>query len=162
MQNVLFLCTGNSARSIMAEGLLRHWGDGIFSAFSAGSFPTGTVNDLALEQLASRGIATAGLRSKSWAEFANPHAPTMDLVITVCDDVANEACPILPGTPMRLHWGLPNPAAALGGLAAQQDAFKTVCDQLEQRIAQLVTIPFADRDPANVQSDLEAIAAATV
>lgn len=162
MQNVLFLCTGNSARSIMAEGLLRHWGDGMFSAFSAGSHPAGGVHPMALEQLSARGIATHGLRSKSWGEFANQHAPMMDLVITVCDDVANEVCPILPGVPMRLHWGLPNPAAALGGEAAQRDAFRTVCDRLEQRIAQLVTIPFADRDPVSVQSDLEAIAAANV
>lgn len=161
MQSVLFLCTGNSARSIMAEGLLRHWGDGMFSAFSAGSHPTGAVNPLALEQLSARGVATSGLRSKSWDEFGDEGAPIMDLVITVCDDVANEACPILPGSPLRLHWGLPNPAAALGGEAAQRDAFKTVYDRLEQRIAQLVTIPFADRDPLSVQSDLEAIAAAT-
>jgi len=162
MRNVLFLCTGNSARSIMAEGLLRHWGDGMFSAFSAGSHPAGAVNPLALEQLSARGVETSGLRSKSWDEFGDDGAPVMDLVITVCDDVANEACPILPGSPLRLHWGLPNPAAALGGEAAQRDAFKTVCDRLEQRIAQLVTIPFADRDPVSVQSDLEAIAAATV
>jgi len=162
MRNVLFLCTGNSARSIMAEGLLRHWGDGMFSAFSAGSHPAGAVNPLALEQLSARGVETSGLRSKSWDEFGDDGAPVMNLVITVCDDVANEACPILPGSPLRLHWGLPNPAAALGGEAAQRDAFKTVCDRLEQRIAQLVTIPFADRDPVSVQSDLEAIAAATV
>lgn len=160
MRNVLFLCTGNSTRSIMAEGLLRHWGDGMFGAFSAGSHPVGGVNPMALEQLTARGISTAGLHCKSWDDFARPDSPKMDLVITVCDEVANEPCPVLPGAPMQLHWGLPNPSAALGGVSAKAEAFRTVCGQLEQRIAQLVTIPFADRDPASVQADLEAIAGA--
>jgi arsenate reductase len=158
MQNILFLSTSNSGRSIMAEALLRHWGENLLTAFSAGSHPAGEPNPLALEQLASRGISTDGLRSKSWDEFASPHAPTMDLVITVCDAAANESCPEFPGTPLRLQWGLPDPAAATGDDAAKREAFATVCDQLEQRIAQLVTIPFADRDMEAIQADLEAIA----
>lgn len=158
MQNVLFLCTGNSARSIMAEALLRYWGEGHFTPFSAGSRPAAAPHPMALEQLRERGVSADALRSKSWDEFANPHAPVMDLVITVCDATANEACPVLPGAPLRLHWGLPDPVAAAGGEAAKRDAFATVCEQLEQRIAQLVTIPFADRDADSVQADLEAIA----
>lgn len=158
MQNVLFLCAGNSARSIMAEALLRHWSDGMFTAFSAGSHPAGEPNPAALEMLETRDVPTHGLRSKSWDEFGNAHAPAMDLVITVCDTVANEVCPVLPGTPLRLHWGLPDPAAAQGDEAAVREAFATVCDKLEKRIAQLVTIPFADRDPESIQADLDAIA----
>ena len=161
MQNVLFLCTGNSARSIMAEALLRHWGEGVFNAHSAGSRPAGAVHPLALAELEARDVDIAGLRSKSWDEFGMKTAVAMDLVITVCDSAANEACPILPGAPLRLHWGLPDPASALGDEAARRAAFSTVCDQLEKRIARLVTIPFADRDPANIQTDLEAIAAAS-
>lgn len=159
MQNVLFLCTGNSARSIMAEALLRHWSDGMFTAFSAGSSPAGEPHPTALEMLEAREVPIQGLRSKSWDEFGNAHAPAMDLVITVCDTVANEVCPVLPGSPLRLHWGLPDPAAAQGDAAAVREAFSTVCDKLEKRIAQLVTIPFADRDPESIQADLEAIAA---
>ena len=159
MQNVLFLCTGNSARSIMAEALLRHWSDGMFTAFSAGSHPAGEPNPGALETLETRDVPTHGLRSKNWDEFGNPHAPVMDLVITVCDTVANEVCPVLPGAPLHLHWGLPDPASARGDGAAVREAFSTVCDKLEKRIAQLVTIPFADRDPESIQADLDAIAA---
>jgi arsenate reductase len=159
MQNVLFLCTGNAARSLMAEALLRHWSDGMFTAFSAGSHPAAAAHPMALEMLAARDIPTQGLRPKSWNDFGNPHAPKMDLVITVCDQVANEVCPVLPGSPLRLHWGLPNPAEAQGGDAAMREAFSRVCDKLERRIAQLVTIPFADRDPHSIQADLDAIAA---
>jgi arsenate reductase len=159
MQNVLFLCTDNSARSIMAEALLRHWGEGQLTAFSAGSHPAGEPHPVALKLLEERGVAVHGLRSKSWDEFANPHAAVMDLVITVCDVVANEASPVLPGNPIRVHWSLPDPAAAIGDETARHDAFATVCEQLEQRIAQLVTIPFADRDSKSVQADLESIAA---
>lgn len=158
MQNILFLCTGNSARSIMAEALLRHWSDGMLSAFSAGSQPAGEPHPIALEMLEARGVSTHGLRSKNWNDFASAHAPKMDLVITVCDDVAGEACPLLPGAPMRLHWGLPNPVAAEGDDAAVRQAFERVCDRLEKRISQLVTIPFADRDPESIQADLDAIA----
>jgi arsenate reductase len=159
MQNVLFLCTGNSARSVMAEALLRHWSDGMFTAFSAGSHPAGEPNPFALKMLEERDVPIQGLRSKSWEEFGNAHAPMMDLVITVCDTVANEVCPILPGSPLRLHWGLPDPVSALGDEAVMRNAFSTVCDKLEKRIAQLVTIPFADRGPESIQADLDAIAA---
>jgi arsenate reductase len=158
MQNVLFLCTGNSARSIMAEALLRHWSDGMFTAFSAGSSPAGEPHPLALEMLAARDVPSHGLRSKSWDEFGNAHAPVMDIVITVCDTVANEVCPVLPGAPLRLHWGLPDPASAHGDEPTVREAFAKVCDKLEKRIAQLVTIPFADRAPESIQADLDAIA----
>ena len=159
MQNVLFLCTGNSGRSILAEALLRHWSDGMFTAFSAGSHPADVPHPFALEMLVARDIPVHGLRSKSWDEFGNVHAPVMDLVITVCDTVANETCPILPGSPLRLHWGLPNPSSAQGNDAAMREAFSKVCNKLEKRIAQMVTIPFADRDPQSIQADLDAIAA---
>jgi arsenate reductase len=158
MQNVLFLCTGNSARSIMAEALLRLWSGDMFTAFSAGSHPADEPNPIALEMLEARAVPTQGLRSKNWDEFGNPRAPVMDLVITVCDTAANEVCPVLPGTPLRLHWGLPDPASASGDGAAVREAFANVCHKLERRIAQLVTIPFADRDPQKIQADLDAIA----
>lgn len=161
MQNVLFLCTGNSGRSTMAEALLRHWSDNMFTAFSAGSHPASQPNPVALEMLEARGVPTHGQRSKSWDEFGNPHAPVMDLVITVCDKVANEVCPILPGAPLRLHWGLPDPSSVQGDEVAVREAFATVCDELERRIEQLVTIPFADRDPQHIQADLDAIAELT-
>ena len=159
MRNVLFICTGNSARSILAEALLRHWGEGHFKAYSAGSHPTGAVQPFALEMLEARGVSTDGLNSKSWDQFGGSDAPPMELVITVCDTAANESCPILPGTPLRLHWGLPDPSAALGDDNARKAAFANVCDMLEQRISQLVTIPFDDRDGKSVQADLDAIAA---
>jgi arsenate reductase len=159
MQNALFLCTGNSGRSIMAEAMLRHWSDGMFTAFSAGSHPADEPHGMALEALEARDIPIHGLRSKNWDEFGNPHAPAMDLVITVCDTVANEVCPVLPGAPLQLHWGLPNPSSAQGDESAMRDAFAKVCDKLEKRIAQMVTIPFADRAPESIQADLDAIAA---
>ena len=159
MQNVLFLCTGNSGRSIMAEALLRHWSDGMFTAFSAGSHPVDAPHAMAVEALEARDIPVHGLRSKSWDEFDNAHAPVMDLVITVCDAVANEICPILPGAPLRLHWGLPNPSSAQGDEAAVREAFAKVCNKLEKRIAQMVTIPFADRKLESIQADLDAIGA---
>lgn len=162
MKNVLFLCTGNSARSIMAEALLRHWGEGVFEAHSAGSTPVETVHPHALATLRAHGISTDGLRSKSWDEFGYAGATEMDLVVTLCDVAANEACPTLPGTPERLHWGMPDPVATLGGEPAAKAAFDTVFDKLEQRIARFVTIPFADRDADSVRADLEAIAAAQI
>lgn len=158
MQNVLFLCADNSARSIMAEALLRDWGDGQLTAFSAGGRPAAKPHPLALSLLHERGIATNGLRSKSWTEFTGPDAPVMDLVITVGDDAVGESCLSLPGSPVRVHWNLPDPAGAIGEEAALRKAFATVLDQLERQIAQLATIPFADRDAQSVQSDLESIA----
>jgi len=159
MQNVLFLGTGNAIRSIMAEALLRHWGDGQLTAFSAGSDPAGAPHPVALHLLEERGIAAHALRSKSWDEFASPQAPAMDLVITVGDAETAEECPALPGTPLLMHWNLPDPQAALGDRAATEVAVAAVLEQLEQRIARLVTIPFADRDAEHVRADLESIAA---
>ena len=132
--NVLFLCTGNSARSILAEVLLNHWGRDRFRAFSAGSFPKGTVHPMALDQLRSARLPTAGLRSKSWNEFATPDAPKMDFVFTVCDQAAVEVCPIWPGQPMTAHWGVPDPAAVDGSDAARRQAFRLAFHALEARI----------------------------
>jgi arsenate reductase len=112
--NVLFLCTGNSARSILAEALIDHWGEGQFKGYSAGSFPKGTVHPLALEILEKLHLRTGGLRSKSWNEFARPGAPGMDFVFTVCDQAAGEVCPVWPGNPVTAHWGVSDPAAAQG------------------------------------------------
>lgn len=132
--NVLFLCTGNSARSILAEALLDHWGRGRFKGYSAGSFPKGRVHPLAIRLLQSLNIPTAGLRSKSWDEFRAPDAPEMDFVITVCDDAAGEVCPIWPGTPVTAHWGLPDPAAVEGATETQMVAFRETLLALESRI----------------------------
>jgi protein-tyrosine-phosphatase len=132
--NVLFLCTGNSARSILAQALLDHWGRGRFRAFSAGSFPKGAVHPIALEQLGAAGLPIAGLRSKSWSEFAEPGAPVMDFVFTVCDQAAAEVCPIWPGAPMTAHWGVGDPAAVEGSESARRQAFRNAFRALEARI----------------------------
>src|SRR5450432_151560 len=121
--NVLFICTGNSARSILAEGLMNAIGQGRFRAYSAGSHPKGAVHPLALQTLQSMGVATQGLRSKSWDEFAAPGAPPIDFVFTVCDQAAGEACPYWPGAPVTAHWGMPDPAAVEGDDAALAQAF---------------------------------------
>lgn len=131
--NVLFLCTGNSARSIMAEALLKRWGKGRFNAYSAGSFPKGVVHPLALDVLEKAHLPTTGLRSKSWDEFAKPGAPRMDFVFTVCDQAAQESCPIWPGNPMTAHWGVPDPAAVEGDEAKQRRAFRDAYVMLEIR-----------------------------
>lgn len=132
--NVLFLCTGNSARSILAEALLNHWGKGRFRAYSAGSFPKGAVNPMSLEVLRAANLPTEGYRSKSWDEFAAPGAPAMDFVFTVCDDAAGEVCPIWPGNPMTAHWGVPDPAAVEGPEPVRRKAFRDALLALEARI----------------------------
>ncbi len=132
--NVLFICTGNSARSIFAESLVNHWGHGRFKGTSAGSHPKGRVHPYALDMLRSLALPVAGLSSKSWDEFAQPGAPPMDFVITVCDQAAGEACPIWPGQPMTAHWGVEDPAAARGSEMARRQAFRDAFRILETRI----------------------------
>lgn len=132
--NVLFLCTGNSARSILAEVLIDHWGKGKFKGYSAGSFPKGVVHPVAIQLLQNLNLPTAGLRSKSWDEFAKPGAPVMDFVFTVCDQAAGEVCPIWPGNPMTAHWGVPDPAAVIGLVKDQMQAFRNTLRGLEARI----------------------------
>lgn len=140
MRNVLFLCTGNSARSILAEALLNHHGAGLFQGFSAGSFPKGAVHPLALETLRAHGLPVDGLRSKSWNEFAAPEAPRMDFVITVCDNAANEVCPIWPGAPATAHWSIKDPAAAEGADDARRRAFEDAFSELDVRIGSFVAL----------------------
>ena len=138
--NVLFLCTGNSARSVLAEAYLNSIGTGRFRAHSAGSHPTGKVNPLALELLGKNGIATTGLRSKAWDEFARPGAPNMDIIITVCDQAAGEVCPIWPGKPMTAHWGVEDPAAVQGDEQTKRLAFMKAFATLQKRIALLANL----------------------
>jgi protein-tyrosine-phosphatase len=157
--NVLFLCTGNSARSILGEALLNELGGGRFQAFSAGSRHAGRVHPLALELLQAKGLPTAGLRSKNWQEFEGPGAPALDIVFTVCDSAAKETCPIWPGHPVNVHWGIPDPAAAEGGDAAKRIAFLAAYNTLRPRIAELVALPMQDLDPRTLAQRLRAIAA---
>lgn len=144
--NVLFLCTGNSARSILAEAILDRLGDGKFKAHSAGSHPSGRVNPHALELLQRLGFETAGLRSKSWDEFAAPGAPALDFVFTVCDNAAGEMCPVWPGQPMTAHWGMPDPAAVLGTQMEIATAFRETFRGLERRIQMFTSLPIASLD----------------
>jgi len=155
--NLLFLCTGNSARSILAEALLNHWGGGRFRAASAGSFPTGRVNPLALELLAQMKIPATGARSKSWDEFAKPGAVPFDFIITVCDQAAGEVCPAWPGRPMTAHWGVPDPAAATGSDAQRMLAFRDVFRVLEHRIRILVELPVESFDRLRAQRELDRV-----
>jgi arsenate reductase (thioredoxin) len=155
--HVLFLCTGNSARSILAESLLNHWGAGRFRAFSAGSFPQGTVNPLALDLLQQLNLPTEGLHSKSWDEFAAPGAPALDFVITVCDNAAGEVCPIWPGGPMMAHWGIADPAAVQGSDAVKAAAFRTAFQALENRIKLFTRVPIASLDRMKLKDQLDAI-----
>jgi protein-tyrosine-phosphatase len=144
--NVLFLCTGNSARSILAEVLIEHWGKGRFNGYSAGSFPRGVVHPLALDLLEARHLRTHGLRSKSWNEFAGPSAPVMDFVFTVCDQAAGEVCPVWPGNPVTAHWGVPDPAAVHIMEADRRRAFLDAYLTLENRIKLLVALPIEKLD----------------
>ncbi len=144
--NVLILCTGNSARSIIAEALIDKMGQGRLKGYSAGSFPKGEVNPLAIKLLEIKGIDTSRFRSKSWDEFSAADAPKMDFVITVCDQAAGESCPIWPGHPVKAHWGLPDPAAATGTEAERLAVFESVYSMLEQRIGSFVQIDFGDAD----------------
>lgn len=148
--NVLFLCTGNSARSILAESLLNRWGRGRFHACSAGSFPKGQVHPMAIELLESAQLPTEGLRSKSWDEFATSQAPPVDFIITVCDNAAGEACPIWPGRPITAHWGIADPAA-VDGEDARRAAFRKALIELEARIRMLVNLPVESMDRTAVQ-----------
>lgn len=153
--NVLFLCTGNIARSIMAEAILNAEGGGRFRAFSAGSFPKGHVHRLTMERLQAEGISTEGLRSKNWDEFAAPDAPPMDVVITVCDAAASETCPMWPGAPIAAHWGVSDPAEF--GPDRQREAFAFAFAALKRRIDQLLALPFGSLDPASLQQRLRNI-----
>ena len=144
--NVLFLCTGNSARSILAEVLLNRRGQDQFRAFSAGSHPTGQVNPIALELLSRNRLPTDGLRSKNWDEFARPDAPALDFVFTVCDNAAAEVCPVWPGQPMTAHWGVPDPAAVEGSHAEKLKAFDDAFRVLERRISLFISLPIRSLD----------------
>jgi len=155
--NVLFLCTGNSARSILAEALLNHWGQGRFVACSAGSFPKGAVHPMALQLLKQMKLPTEGLRSKSWDEFATPGAPQFDFVFTVCDNAANEVCPVWPGQPMTAHWGIDDPAAVQGSETEMWAAFRTAFRELDNRIKIFVSLPIPSLDRIKLQERLNAI-----
>lgn len=155
--NVLFLCTGNSARSILAEAYLNSASRGRFAAFSAGSHPAGAINPFAFDLLAKNGIETAGLRSKSWDEFARPGAPALDFVFTVCDNAAGEACPIWPGQPMTAHWGVADPAAAQGTEAERRKAFVRAFTELCTRINLFMSVPMDKLERAALKKKLEEI-----
>lgn len=155
--NVLFLCTGNSARSIMAECILNRLGMGKFHAFSAGSMPAGEVNPRALNLLRKTNYDVSSLRSKSWDEFAGPDAPKLDFVFTVCDNAAKEVCPVWPGQPMTAHWGLPDPAAVEGTEAEKAFAFDDCFRMLNQRISIFVNLPFDSLSKLSLQKHLDEI-----
>ena len=155
--NILFLCTGNSARSIMAEAILNHKGKPAFTAYSAGSHPSGIPRPEALAQLASAGISTEGLRSKSWDEFATPGAPHLDFVFTVCDNAANEVCPYWPGQPMTAHWGIPDPVAVRGTPQEIARAFRDAFTILDRRISLFLALPLATLQQLSLQRELNQI-----
>ena len=155
--NVLFLCTGNSARSIMAEAILNHKGKPVFTAYSAGSHPSGTVRAEALKELERAGISTVGLRSKSWEEFSRPGAPEMHFVVTVCDNAAKESCPVWPGKPMTAHWGVPDPAAVQGDAGDIERAFRQAFFLLEWRISLFLALPLAALDRLALKKEVDRI-----
>ena len=156
--NVLFLCTGNSARSILAEALIDHWSKGRFKGYSAGSFPRGAVHPLALETLEKLHLRTSGLHSKSWNEFARPGAPVMDFVFTVCDQAADEVCPVWPGNPVTAHWGVPDPAAIEGSEDRRRQAFREALRALESRIKLFVALPIDKLDRMAIKRNVDDIA----
>jgi arsenate reductase len=155
--NVLFLCTGNSARSIMAEAILNFKGRPNFVAFSAGSHPSGAVRPEALKQIEKARILTEGFRSKSWDEFASPGAPKLDFVFTVCDNAANEVCPIWPGQPMTAHWGVPDPAAAKGSPEEIERAFRDAFIMLDRRISLFLCLPLSSLDQLAIKKEIDRI-----
>jgi arsenate reductase (thioredoxin) len=155
--NVLFLCTGNRARSILAEGILRHKGRAQFAAYSAGSHPHGEVHPLALRELERARISTEGLRSKGWDEFAAPGAPVMDFVFTLCDDAAREACPVWPGQPMTAHWGILDPGNAGQDREVLERAFRDAFVRLDRRIGLFLSLPLASLERLAIQSEIERI-----
>lgn len=155
--HVLFLCTGNSARSIMAEALMNALGQGQYVAYSAGSQPQGAVHPLAIATLQGMGLPVDGLRSKSWQEFAQPGAPPLDFVITVCDNAAGEVCPVWPGMPITAHWGVEDPAAFHGTDLEQRQKFQQVALLLRRRVEQFLSLPAATLDRATLQARLQDI-----
>jgi arsenate reductase len=159
--NVLFLCTGNSARSIIAEAILRREGRGKFLAFSAGSHPKGSIHPFAVDLLRKLNFDVSGFRSKSWNEFATPDAPKLDFVFTVCDDAAAETCPVWPGQPMTAHWGIPDPAAVTGNEAETHLAFADTFRMLNNRISIFVNLPIESLDTLALQKHLDSIGRTT-
>ncbi len=155
--NVLFLCTGNSARSIMAEAIMNHKGQAYFTAYSAGSHPSGTVRQGALRQLESAHVPTTNLRSKNWDEFAQPNAPKLDFVFTVCDNAAKEICPIWPGQPMTAHWGVPDPASIQGTQIHIDKAFRDAFFILDRRISLFLSLPLSSLDSLAIKCEIEKI-----
>ncbi len=155
--NVLFLCTGNSARSILAEAILNHKGRPNFTAYSAGSHPSGAVRPEALRQLDAAHLPTQGLRSKSWDEFARPKAPHLDFVFTVCDNAANEVCPVWPGQPMTAHWGIPDPAAVQGTKEQVEKAFREAFFLLDRRISLFLSLPLSTLDRFSLKKEIDNI-----
>jgi arsenate reductase len=155
--NILFLCTGNSARSIMAEAILNQKGRPNFAAYSAGSHPTGAVRPEALRQLEAARLPTFGLRSKSWNEFAQPDAPSLDFVFTVCDNAANEVCPVWPAQPMTAHWGIPDPAAVQETGEQVEKAFRDAFFLLERRISLFLSLPLSTLDRLSLKKEIDKI-----
>ncbi|MBF0179522.1 MAG: arsenate reductase ArsC [Magnetococcales bacterium] len=157
--HVLFLCTHNSARSLMAEALLNHWAQGRMQAFSAGSHPSGAAHPLALQALAQRGIATQGLHGKAWDLFTQHDAPRISLVITVCDNAAGEICPIWPGAPLKAHWGVAEPGRLAAGKTTEEAlrAFSDILEQLERRILRFLELPLEGMDPLSIKKELDVI-----
>ena len=156
-RSVLFLCTGNSARSIMAEAIMNHKGKARFTAYSAGSHPSGTVRPEALKQLEAAHLPTAGLRSKSWNEFIEPDAPRLDFIFTVCDNAASEVCPVWPGQPITAHWGIPDPAAVHGTSERIERAFRDAFFLLDRRIDLFLSLPLSTLDELAIKNKIDAI-----